>query len=81
MKSKAQNKKEELYHYDGVEGKAVVVYLLKAKRYSELTGLTNETALGVYSKGEWRAMRTHAHKHLAEFPNDQVHELETFLTL
>jgi len=81
MKSKAQIKKEELHHYDGVEGKAVVVYVLKASRYSDDTATWTDTALGVYSKGEWRAMRTHAIKHLAEFPNDQVHEMETCLTL
>ena len=83
-KSKAQLKKEELHHYDGRHGyKCVVVYVLKASRYNKETKERDEWALGVYSKGEYKAMRTHAKKHLAEnaWQHDEVHEMETFLAL
>ena len=87
-KSKAQLQKEEMHHFNGAgctipAGRSVVVYVLKASRYNKETKERDEWALGVYSKGEHKAMRTHAKKHLAEnaWQHDQVHEMETFLAL
>ena len=87
-KSKAQLQKEEMHHFNGAgctipAGRSVIVYLLKASRYNPETQERDVWALGVYSKGEYKAMRTHAKKHLAEnaWQHDEVHEMETFLTL
>ena len=89
-KTITQTKKEDLGHYEGVSGKAVVVYLLKAHMDSigiydyansiERENTSNQYALGVYSSGEYKEMREHAKKH-TRLTGEYVSELETFLTL
>ena len=85
-----QTKKEDLYHYEGVGGKAVVVYLLKAHKDSSNTNdyansleredTSKQYALGVYSGSEYKEMRQHAKNH-ARLTGEFVTEMETFLTL
>ena len=85
-----QTKKEDLSHFDGVDGKGVVVYLLKAHKNSigiydfentiEREDTSKQYALGVYSRAEYQEMRKHAKKHTS-LTGEYVSELETFLTL
>ena len=85
-----QTKKEDLHHYEGVSGKAVVVYLLKAHKNSigiydfanslEREDTSKQYALGVYSKSENKEMREHAKKH-TRITGEFVSEIETFITL
>ena len=85
-----QTNKEDLHHYEGVGGKAVVVYLLKAHKNSigiydfansiEREDTSNQYALGVYSRSEYKEMREHAKKH-TRLTGEFVSEMETFLTL
>tara|TARA_R100000541_G_scaffold59099_1_gene71834 strand:- start:1861 stop:2142 length:282 start_codon:yes stop_codon:yes gene_type:complete len=91
-KTITQTKKEDLGHYEGISGKAVVVYLLKAHMDSiginhddyansiERENTSNQYALGVYSSGEYKQMREHAKKH-TRLTGEYVSELETFLEL
>jgi len=89
-KTKAQTKKEDLHHYEGVGGKAVVVYLLKAHKDSsnindyansiEREDTSKQYALGVYSSSEYNEMNEHAKKH-TKLTGEYVSQLETFLTL
>ena len=86
-------KKQELHHTEGVEGRGVVVYLLKAYVGSNEPNWEAEyiakgfepyeleqVALGVYSAGENQEMKAHAKRH-TERTGEQTGTMETYLTL
>jgi len=85
-----QTKREDLSHFDGVKGKGVVVYLLKAHKDStntdeyansiERDNTSKQYALGVYSRAEYKEMNEHAKKH-TKLTGEYVSQLETFITL
>jgi len=86
-------KKQELHHYEGRDGNACVVYLLKAYVGSNKPNWEAEyiakgfepydleqVALGVYSAGEHQEMKAHAKRH-TERTGEQTGTMETYLTL
>ena len=86
-------KKQELYHYEGRDGNACIVYLLKAYVGSDKPNWEAEyiakgfepyeleqVALGVYSAGEHQEMKAHAKRH-TERTGEQTGTMETYLTL
>ena len=89
----ADERKGDMYHYDGRDGNACVVYLLKAYVGSDKPNWEAEYiakgfepyeleqyALGVYSSGEHRQMKAHAHRHTIR-TGEQTGVMETYLTL
>ena len=85
-----QTNKEDLHHYEGVGGKAVVVYLLKAHKGSTNTSefansieredTSKQYALGVYSSSEYKEMKAHAKKH-TRLTGEYVTQMEADITL
>jgi len=85
-----QTKKEGLSHFNGVDGRGVVVYVLKAHKNSigiddfansiEREDTSEQYALGVYSKDEYQEMMEHAKKHI-KLTGEYVSQLETCITL
>ena len=85
-----QTKREDLHHYEGVGGKAVVVYLLKAHKDSsnindyansiEREDTSKQYALGVYTNAEYQEMIDHSNKHF-KLTGEYVSQLETYITL
>ncbi len=86
-------KKQELHHYEGRDGNACIVYLLKAYVGSNEPNWEAEyiakgfepyeleqVALGVYSAGENQEMKAHAKRH-TERTGEQTGTMETYLTL
>ena len=86
-------KKQELHHYEGRDGNACIVYLLKAYVGSNEPNWEAEyiakgfepydleqVALGVYSAGEHQEMKAHAKRH-TERTGEQTGTMETYLTL
>lgn len=85
-----QTKREDLSHFNGVDGRSVVVYVLKAHKNSigiddfansiEREDTSEQYALGVYSRAEHKEMNEHAIKHM-RLTGEYVSQLETFIKL